>query len=65
MLLNYPDRLHPGEEYRDGEVPVYGSLSDVKSLPTESNMLVKSKGLLQTYELDPGNDNTFVLTTIN
>ena len=38
MLLNYPDRLHPGEEYRDGEVPVYGSLSDVKSLPTDSNL---------------------------
>ena len=40
-IIAFPDRIHTGEECRDGEEPVPGSLDDVKTVRGSSNMCVR------------------------
>ena len=50
-ILSYPDRVHTGgEEYRDGEYPVHGSLTDLNSTSEGSQQYVDK--LVYTTEPD-------------
>ncbi|CAD5113719.1 DgyrCDS2883 [Dimorphilus gyrociliatus] len=57
-MLGFPDRINTGEEYRDGEAPIPGSLGDIDdSNISQSRISLDSKLSINSSQTTDNNDN--------